>query len=103
MVFHRRAFPALGGLLFLIQKVPFTAGAITELVDNDSRTCVSWLDVDELQYGEVWMRLCSRWRRVGRAVGVEILVLREDVLKTSKNSNNSYILLAYITSLVIEG
>ncbi|OJI97598.1 hypothetical protein ASPVEDRAFT_79301 [Aspergillus versicolor CBS 583.65] len=50
---------------------------VTELADNDTPTCVSWMDVDELQYGgrgldEFVFEVDER----GRAVGVEIPALR---------------------------
>lgn len=49
--------------------------------------CRGWLDV-ELQYGVRGVdEFVFSLGKSGKAVGVEILVLREDVLKTSKNNN----------------
>lgn len=50
---------------------------VTELADNDTPTCVSWMDVDELQYGGRGLdEFVFEVDESGRAVGVEIPALR---------------------------
>lgn len=51
---------------------------VTELADNDTPTCVSWMDVDGLQYGGRGLdEFVFEVDESGRAVGVEIPALRE--------------------------
>lgn len=60
---------------------------VTELADNDTPTCVSWMDVDELQYGGRGLdEFVFSLDHSGSAVGVEIPALRVDLLKTSNHN-----------------
>lgn len=60
---------------------------VTELADNDTPTCVSWMDVDKFGYGGRGLdEFVFSLDRSGRAVGVEIPALRVDLLKTSNHN-----------------